>query len=397
MKTWKLRLLIALVPIVIACWLIFGHRIALAAPGLKRDLEESLGLGTEIGFVMFGPDLNLYAYDVRFKAKGVEARVPWAQFRIPFSKLWGAGSTRSIRFRHLRAVVDEEADLSFLTAGKGRGEGGGEAGKADSGDPLEQVVGEHLDIQVRDTTTGALTPLLVTRRATATRESNGGYRVEVEEGRVGDFPFDDVKLRLGSTHKHLLITDFKLHAFDGIVGGWLDLHLESAGQYNGEIEWHLLDVNRICRYYGVPHADKRHGRIEGELRFNAAGPQIKQINGSGAVRLERARFWSPVSFKIFVVMGVPALEESWLSGGELKLTMEAGLVYLEHGVIRSPDYEVELIGLTELDGDCDMEASFRGTTLAIRGNLADPEVKVLPLDAVTLPFDRLFRDRLKTR
>lgn len=394
MKAWKQRLLIALVPAVIACWLIFGHRIA--ARGLEEDLYEALGLETEIGFVMFGPDLNLYAYDVRFKAKGVEARVPWAKFVIPFSKLWGSGSTRAIRFRHLKAVVDEEADLSFLTAGKGRGEGGGDADES-GGEPLEEIVGEHLDIRVRDTTTGTEIPLLVTERASAKREPTGDYRLELERGVVGDFPFDDVVMRMVPSHEHLLITDFKLHAFDGIVGGLLDLHLKSAGRYNGEIEWHLLDVNRICRHYGVPHAEKRNGRIEGELRFTAAGPQLKQIAGSGEVRLERARFWSPVSFKVFVVLGIPALEESWLSGAEFNLTMEDGLVYIERGLIRGADYELELIGLAELDGDCDMEASYRGTTLAIRGNLADPDVKVLPLDAVTLPFDRLFRKRLRER
>jgi len=394
MKTWKQRALVVLVLATIAGWLVFGHRIA--APGLEEDLNRALGLDTEVGFVLFGPDLNLYAYDVRFRAPGVEARVPWAKFVIPISKLWGSGSTRAIRFRHLKAVIDEEADLSFLTAGTGRGEGAADD-DAESGEPLQEIVGEHLDIRVRDTTTGAEAPLLVTKRIAAVREPKGDYRLELDSGVVGEFPFDDIAMRMVASHEHLLITDFKLHAFDGIVGGLLDLHLKNAGSYNGEIEWHLLDVNQICRYYGVPHAEKRHGRIEGEFRFHASGPMLNQIDGSGAIRLERARFWSPVTFKVFGVLGVPAREQSWLSGAELKLTMEDGLVYLERGSIRGADYELDLIGLAELDGDCDMEVSYVGTTLAIRGNLADPEVKVLPLDAVTLPFDRLFRKRLKKR
>ena len=161
MRTWKQRALVVLVLATIASWLVFGHRIA--APGLEEDLDRALGLETQVGFVLFGPDLNLYAYDVRFQAPGVEARVPWAKFVIPFSKLWGSGSTRAIRFRHLKAVIDEEADLSFLTAGKGRGEGGPDA-DAESGEPLQEIVGEHLDIRVRDATTGAETPLLITKR-----------------------------------------------------------------------------------------------------------------------------------------------------------------------------------------------------------------------------------------
>jgi len=393
MSVWKRRLLLGAVPVVIGCWLFFGHRIA--EPGLRADLTRSLGLETEIGFVLFGPDLNLYAYDVRFTAEGLDARVPWAQFVIPFSRLWGRGSTEAIRFRHLDVVVDEQADLSFLTERKGRGEGEGETDTGDS--PLREVVGQHIDIRVRDRTTGIESPLLVTKRVSATREESGDYRLEIAKGAAGGFPFDDAVMRIVPSHGHLLVTDFKLRAFDGIVGGLLDIHLASAGRYNGEIEWHLMDVNRICHYYDVPHAAERTGRLEGSLRFHASGPLLRQLKGSGEVRLRQARFWSPVSFKVFVVLGLPSLEESWLSGAEVKLSMEDGLIYLERGTIRSPEFELELIGLAELDGDCDMEVSYRGTTLAIRGNLADPDVKVLPLDAVTLPFDRLFRKRLKKR
>jgi len=313
---------------------------------------------------------------------------------IPFSRLWGPGSTRAIRFRHMTAVVDEEADLSFLTVGKGRGEGEPEESGAE---PLTEIVGQHIDIRVRDTTTGAETPLLVTQRVSALREATGDYRVEFGEGVVGEFPFDGAALRIVPSHEHLLITDFKLRAFDGIVGGMLDLHLESAGRYNGEVEWHLLDVNRICRYYGIPEAHRRHGRVQGSLRFHATGPLMRQIKGSGEIRMERARFWSPVSFRVIALVGIPSREESWIRGAKLELTMEDGLVYLERGSIRGAEFELELIGLAELDGDCDLEVSYRGTTLTIRGNLADPEVHVLPLDAVTLPFDRMFRKRLRER
>ena len=86
-----------------------------------------------------------------------------------------------------------------------------------------------------------------------------------------------------------------------------------------------------------------------------------------------------------------------MSSAEAKLTMERGLVYVEKATIRGAEYELVGIGLAELDGDCDMEVSYKGTTLTIRGNLADPDVNVLPFDAFTLPFDRLFRKRLEER
>jgi len=393
MKAWKRRLLVIGLLSVIACWLYFGHR--LVAPGLRVELTESIGLKTEVGFVLIGPDLNLYAYDVRFEAEGLEAHITWAKFVIPFSRLWGSGSTEAIRFRHLKAVVDRNADLSFLTERKGRGEGEDAGSEIDA--PLREIVGRHIDIRVRDLATGEEAPLLVTERVAALREASGDYRLEIGEGVVGDVPFDDAVMRIVPAHEHLLVKEFRMRTFDGIVGGLLDLHLKRAGSYNGEVEWHLLDVNRICRHYGVPHAQKRHGRLEGSFRFHSTGPLLRQLQGSGELRMERARFWSPVSFKVFVVLGLPSLEESWLSHARLQLTMEDGRVYLERGSIRGGDFELDVIGIAELDGDCDMEVSFRGTTLAIRGNLADPDVKVLPLDAVTLPFDRLFRKRLRDR
>jgi hypothetical protein len=387
-------LALALIP----TWLVLGHRYA-EAP-LRAELKESLGVEPTLGFVLIGPDLNLYAYDVRFEAEGLEARIPWAQFVIPFSRLWGEGATRAIRFRHLRAVVDEEADLSYLTeqdenrvADEPDAEG---AGERDEGG-IRELVGESIEVRVRDATTGELGPLFAAKRVVAQREGRRDFKLEMEEGSLAAVPFDGATMRIIPTHQHLIVSEFRMRTFGGIVGGLLDVHLASAGSFNGEVEWTLLDVGQICRHYEIPHAAKRRGKLRGRIRFDAAGPTLRQLRGSGAARLYDAHFWSPVSFEVYLVLGVPAMKESWLHGADLQFTVESGLCYLEQGAIHGAEYELDVQGLVEFGGQCDMEASYRGTTVAIRGRLHEPDVKVLPLDAVTLPFDRLFRTRLRVR
>ncbi len=390
---WKLGLTIVLGLAVIATWLIGGHRIL--EPSLRAELAESIGIEPRIGFVLLGPDLNIYAYDVRFDAPGLRARVPWMKFEIPVQKLWGSGSTRAVHFRDLHAVVREETDLSFI--GSPNPDDRPAEQEQDSDGGLRELVGERVQIFLEQIEGNKLVPLLVTDRFEARRLKRRSIAVEIGPGESGWVPFRGATMRVVPTPGHLIVSDFKLRAFGGLVGGLLDLHLEHAGRYNGEVEWHLFDIREICRTYAVPYAEKRRGKCAGRIRFHAWGPLLKQWRGSGEIRMHDAHFWSPITFKVFGVLGMPARQESWLHSGELGFTVENGLVYLERGTLRGGEYVLDLQGIADLDGACDMELSYRGTTIAIRGTFDSPVVKILPLDAITLPFDRLFRTRLRER
>ena len=393
LRRYKRHLLIGLGLGVVASWLVFGHRII--EPRLRAQLAESIGIEPTIGFVMLGPDLNIYAHNVRFAAPGIEAHFPWTQFVIPVSRLWGEGATRSIRFRRMRAVIREHTDLTILG---GSSASSRRASNADGSEgSLEELIGEGVEIYLRKAGGGKLIPMLVTDWIEARSGRRREIDIEVGKGEAGWVPFAGASMRVVPTPGHLIVSDFKLRAFGGLVGGLLDVHLKNAGRYNGEVEWHLFDVQKICRTYGVPYAEKRRGKSAGRLRFHAAGPLLAQWRGSGEVRMHDAHFWSPITFKVFGVLGLPAREESWLHSCEIGFTVEDGLVYLERGEIRGGDYELELQGIADLDGSCDIELRYGGTTVAIRGTLDSPVVKVLPLDALTLPFDRLFRKRLRER
>ncbi|MHC4938226.1 MAG: AsmA family protein [Planctomycetota bacterium] len=388
MKRWLRRLLIGLALAVAFTWLFGGHR--LVEPSLRAELRESTGIEPTIGFVLVGPDLNLYAYDVRFEDERLSAHVPWAKFEIPVRKLWGSGRTRAVRVRQLKVRVKAQADLTGL----GRaGRSGDDANHSPVAVKPPELICEELGIHLENDG-GELRPLLLSDWLTAIPSSAREIEVELGAGQAGEFAFDGITTRVVPTRRHLLVSDFKMRAFGGLVDGMLDMHLGSAGRFNGELSWHLLEVERFCRHFELPYAEKRQGKLAGALRFEAASPRVSALKGSGSIRMERARFWSPVTFKVFGVLGLPQREESWVNRANVSFSIEKGLLYVEKGTVQGADYMLDVQGIFDLDGACDIEADHVGTTLAIRGKLDDPDVKVLPFNAVTVPFDRLYRERL---
>jgi hypothetical protein len=193
------------------------------------------------------------------------------------------------------------------------------------------------------------------------------------------------------------VENLKVRAFHGLLAGTVDVDTSRAGASNGELEWQFVEVDELWRAYGLPYAEQRRGDCSGRLVFEAERPQASALRAKGTVRLERAHFHSPVSFRVFLVLGLPALEDSWVRSAELDFSCEEELLYLERGLVRGDSYELDAQGLVAFDGQADLEVDYAGTTLAVRGRLEDPTVKVLPLKALTLPFDRLFRERIREK
>jgi len=394
-KRWIPRLLVGLALLVVAAWMVGGHR--LIAPGLRAELREATGIEPTIGFVLVGPDLNLYAYDIRFEDDRIDAHIPWAKFEIPLRKLWGSGRTRAVRIRQLQVQVRAQADLTGLgRASRAAPEAPGAAPPVAA--PPPEIICDELEIRLEDDD-GATTPMLLADWVTARPRTANDIEVEAGPGRAGRVPFDGITTSVVPAAGHLLVSDFKMRTFGGLVDGMLDIHLGRAGRFNGEVTWHLLEAEEFCRQFGLAYAEKREGKLAGELRFDAATPRLRALKGSGSVRLERARFWSPITFKVIGLglVGMPSREESWIHRAEASFSIERALLFVESGFVRGADYELEVQGIFDLEGACDLEAEYRGTTLAIRGELEDPEVRVLPLNAVTVPFDRLYRERLDKR
>lgn len=361
-------------------------------PKVRAQLAKGVGMDPSIGFVLLGPDLNLYLYDVEFRDERLHAEIPWAKLEMPLRMLWGSGRVRTVRLRELRATIVADADISRSSST----DGDEAAGETIERPPPPQLVIEDIDIQLRQRD-GSELPLLKADYLYAQPAGARKVDVEVGAGTAGEIAFDGITTRVQPSHGHLLVKDFKMRTFGGLVDGFLDLHLKYAGRYNGELHWHLLEVERICRYFELDHAERRRGKLAGNLKFKAWGPQLDQFEGAGEVRMERARFWSPVSFKVFGVLGLPQREESWLVAADVGFSVEDGLLYLERGALKGTGYVLDIQGIIDLDGACDLEAEFEGTTVAVTGRLADPSVRVLPFNAVTAPIDRMKRKPLRKR
>ena len=100
---------------------------------------------------------------------------------------------------------------------------------------------------------------------------------------------------------------------------------------------------------------------------------------------------------MFLVLQVPALEESQLTRGEAVFSFEKESVYLERLQVFGRAFEWEAQGIINFDGRGDLEIKKGATVLAMRGTVDDPTIKVLPVSALTAPIDRLFRDRIDER
>ena len=78
-------------------------------------------------------------------------------------------------------------------------------------------------------------PLLLSDWLTATPRSARDIAVEMGPGQAGEFGFDGITARVGTPPGHLVLSDFKMRTFGGLVDGLLDLHLGRAGSFNGAL------------------------------------------------------------------------------------------------------------------------------------------------------------------
>jgi len=216
-------------------------------------------------------------------------------------------------------------------------------------------------------------------------------------GSLAGVPFEKATGQLMPRGKRLLVNSLKVRAFNGLISGFVDIDTEHAVEVNGEMDWFAVEAGRIWRTYSLPYAEKRRGDLSGKVIFSSSGFSRDLLRGKGTLKLERGEFFSPLSFEVFLVLSVPSAKEAPLNRAEFTFSFEKGMAYLERGRAYARDFHLDAQGLMSFDGRVDFEVRHAGTTVAVRGTVEHPDVTVLPLDHITLPFDRLFRERIKTR
>ncbi len=383
---WKRRLLWYGLPAVVL-WLAASH--FLARPALESWLRERFSGEPDVAFALIWPHFAVTGFGVDIEAAHHTLHASRVHVDLRVWSLFGARPVKSAGITGLRARIEEGEPLNlFRTA-----EEGDEAGDDADLDPVRLPPLQFVDPEIR----------LDDKRVFTTEElviEQTGDRVldfTAEPGVVAGIPFEKLTGQLIPRGERLLVANLKVRAFNGLISGFVDVDTSHAGEVNGEMEWYAVEAGRIWRTYSLPYAEKRRGDLSGTVIFSSSGFSMRALRGKGTFKLDHGEFFSPLSFEVFLVLKVPSAKEAPLNRAELTFSFEKGIVYLERGRAYARDFHLDAQGLMTFGGQVDLEIRHAGTTVAVRGKVEDPDVTVLPLDHVTLPFDRLFRERIKTR
>ncbi|MHC4932022.1 MAG: hypothetical protein ACYTGV_07530, partial [Planctomycetota bacterium] len=244
---------------------------------------------------------------------------------------------------------------------------------------------------------GNITRVFCTDRLAVLQEGDRVYDMVAGRGGLVGVPFERLTARLVTRADHLVLSGMKVRAFNGMVAGFVDVDMQRAGAVNGEVEWRYVEASRIWKAYELPYAEKRRGDLQGRLVFSASRPALDALKGKGRLRLTNADFFSPLSFKVFLVLKIPVASEAPINRAEMVYSFEKSLAYVEQARAYAREFELDGKGIVSFGGEVDLEVDHAGTTVAVGGTVTDPDVTVLPFDHVTLPFDRMFRDRIGER
>lgn len=380
----KRGLLIALPCWLLLCWFV-------VRPRLERFLSETFEGEARVSFAIVWPHLDVTAFGLSVKARHHALSATLAHVDTRVLGLFGERPVHAVSVRGLSARFEEDSDARILRAAEGGGGSGGAPGAPARIPPL-RFDGVTVELARRG---GEARTLFTSERVDVVQAGESLFRISAGEGRLLPLPYERLTARLLPRGGRLLVDDLKVRALNGIARGYLDIDAKDAGAFNGEVEWKFVEIEEIWRTFGLPFAEKRRGDLSGSVVFEAGWPALAALKAKGSLRLERGRFYSPVSFKIFLVLGLPVLDESWIHGGEITFSVEAGLCHLEEVKVRGGDYALEGRGILAFTGEADLEMKHGGTTLAVSGPVEDPSVRVLPLSGLTVPFDRLFRERVR--
>ncbi len=375
---------------VLAVWLTVSQLVVRRQ--IQGVLSETFLGEARVSFALLWPDLDATAFGVRVKGETFELHASRMRVDLKLLGLFGDDPVEGVEITGLRATVHEGQPVAFFREPHEARESAG-AHEADL-DPLQLppmqlrsptvVIAGERDVTVFSA--GDVSLVQVGDRT---------FQIEASAGELGAIPFDKMTTRLIPRAGHVLLNDLKVHAFNGVLGGIIDVDTGRAGAINGDLELHFVEVERVWRTFDLDYAEKRRGDLSGRIVFEGDGTSFDSLKGTGELQLKRARFFSPLSFKVLMMMKVPAAEESMLTRGAMKFSFERSLVYVEKGRFDARGFDLAVQGIVGLNGRADLEIVHAGTTVSVSGDLAEPRIKVLPFNGVTAPFDRMFRERVK--
>ncbi len=383
---WKRRLLRYGLPAVVV-WLAASH--FLARPALESWLRKRFLGEPGVAFAIFWPHFAVTGFGVHVEAEHHVLHASRVHADLSVWSLFGARLVKSATITSLRARFAEGEELRLLRTA----EEGDSAGEDANVDPARMPPLRFEDPEIRLDSKRAFSTTALVVEQTGDRVLD----VTVEAGVVAGIPFEKLTGQIMRRGDRLLLGSLKVRAFNGLLSGFIDIDTTDTGEVNGELECYAVETRRVWLTYDLPYAEKRRGDLSGSVIFKSTGFSLDALRGKGKLKLDRGEFFSPLSFKVFLVLKVPSAEEAPIHRAELDFSFENGILFLERSRAYARDFHLDARGLMTFAGQVDLEVRHAGTTVAIRGTIEDPDVTVLPLDYITLPFDRLFRERIKGR
>ena len=381
----------------LAGWLLLSQLVVRAR--IEAWLRKTFRGDAEVKWALLWPDFDATAYGVTVKTDHhrLEASSILVGLR-PFS-FFGGRPVDRVEVRGLRGEFDEGAPVELLRVPAAEEGAPGEEEAAVPSSPVDpprapplRFVGPEVFLRRPD---GPPRRVFAADHLEATQVGDLTYRLTAGTGALSVVPFDGLTARLIPRAGHLLLSRLKLRAFNGMVAGMLDVDTASAGGFNGEAEWRFVEVDEVWTTYGLPYAEKRKGDVAGKVVFQADRVALDALKGKGELSLENASFYSPLSFKVFLILKVPVAAEAPLTRGTMTFSFEDAHFYLEAARFLARDFELEGQGIASFSGGVDLEISHAGTVVAVSGQLEDPTITVLPLSALTAPVNRIFRERVR--
>jgi hypothetical protein len=391
-KRWRRLLWIGAALLV--AWLALSHFVV--RRGIRGWLGRHFNGEPGVTVAIVWPHLDVTAFGLEVEAEHHRLSASRVGLDVNPLGLFGGRLINAAHVSGFECRVDEGAPLRILKMGSGA-----KAGESSSGADLDPY--RLCPLTFSDTAVdlrgeeGGVTRVFVTESLSVAQEGDKIYDMVAGHGGLVGVPFERLTARLVTRADHLVLAGMKMRAFNGMVAGFMDVDMQRAGAVNGEVEWRYVEASRIWKTYGLPYAEKRRGDLQGRLVFSASRPALDALKGKGSLRLTKADFFSPLSFKVFLVLKIPVASEAPINRADMVYSFEKSLAYVEQAKAYAREFELEGKGIVSFSGEVDLEVDHAGTTVAVGGSVTDPDVTVLPFDHVTLPFDRMFRDRIGER
>ncbi len=356
-------------------------------------LDENMVGTARVPVAVIWPWMEAQAFGVSVRAPNHELSATRATVSVNPFGLFGDRPVRRVHLYKLEAVLKEGEGFDLFKEESKEQQVSARA-EANLDPPwMPAIFFTDPVVRVREQS-GAESERLSAQSAELHRHGDREYRLTMRNGTLRTVPFEKLSADLVPRAGHLLVDRLKLHAFDGLLEGFLDIGPGAESAINGKLTARSIELEALGRCYGFAYAEELDGRVEGEVVFRGRTLSARHLEGKGRFKLEDGNFVSPVSMEVVLLLKLPVSRPSVFRSGEVVVSFGGGRLYVERATAHGSSFDLEGQGIITFDGHVDLEVTHSLTAVSVTGTLAEPKATILPVHHVTRPFERMFREDL---